>query len=64
VQRVVRSYFDQRDSMEAVSRVELQKRIRTGSVTHARAARSDDAAEWRRDDLMIGRNHGWAGTVR
>jgi rhodanese-related sulfurtransferase/DNA-binding transcriptional ArsR family regulator len=33
VQRVVRSYFDQRDSMEAVSRVELQKRLRTGSVT-------------------------------
>jgi ArsR family transcriptional regulator len=33
VQRVVRGYFDQRDSMEAVSRDELRKRIRAGDVT-------------------------------
>lgn len=33
VQRVVRSYFDERDSMEAISRKELQKRIREGGVT-------------------------------
>jgi ArsR family transcriptional regulator len=33
VQQVVRRYFDQRDSMEAVSRDELRKRIRAGDVT-------------------------------
>ena len=33
VESVVRSYFDRRDSLEAVSRKELQKRIRNGGVT-------------------------------
>jgi ArsR family transcriptional regulator len=33
VQRVVRSYFDERDSMEAVSREELVERSRAGTVT-------------------------------
>jgi rhodanese-related sulfurtransferase/DNA-binding HxlR family transcriptional regulator len=33
VERVVRSYFDQRDSMEAVSRQELVQRARTGLIT-------------------------------
>ncbi len=33
VARVVRSYFDQRDSFEPVSRKELLKRSRTGTVT-------------------------------
>jgi ArsR family transcriptional regulator len=33
VDRMVRTYFDQRDSMEAVTRKELQKRIREGGVT-------------------------------
>lgn len=33
VERVVRSYFNERDSMEAVSRKELLKRIRKGDVT-------------------------------
>jgi rhodanese-related sulfurtransferase/DNA-binding transcriptional ArsR family regulator len=33
VQRVLRTYFDQRDSMEAVTREELLKRMRAGSVT-------------------------------
>lgn len=33
VEGVVRSYFDQRDSLEPVSRKELRKRIREGGVT-------------------------------
>lgn len=33
VERVVRSYFDQRDSFEAVTRQELLKRSRAGTVT-------------------------------
>ena len=33
VERVVRGYFDQRDSFEPVSRKELLKRSRTGAVT-------------------------------
>jgi ArsR family transcriptional regulator len=33
VERVVRGYFDERDSMEAVSREELLKRSRAGTVT-------------------------------
>ena len=33
VERVVRSYFDARDSMEAVSRTELLERSRAGTVT-------------------------------
>lgn len=33
VERVVRSYFDRRDSLEAVSRQELVERARTGLVT-------------------------------
>ena len=33
VERVVRSYFDARDSMEAVSRAELLERSRAGTVT-------------------------------
>lgn len=33
VERVVRGYFDERDSMEAVSREELLKRSRVGTVT-------------------------------
>ncbi len=33
VERVVRSYFDRRDSMEAVSREELLERSRAGTVT-------------------------------
>ena len=33
VERVVRSYFDERDSMEAVSREELLERSRAGTVT-------------------------------
>lgn len=33
VERVVRGYFDQRDSFEAVSRKELLKRSRAGTVT-------------------------------
>ena len=33
VERVVRSYFDKRDSLEAVSREELMERSRTGTVT-------------------------------
>jgi ArsR family transcriptional regulator len=33
VERVVRSYFDQRDSLEAVSREELVERSRAGTVT-------------------------------
>jgi rhodanese-related sulfurtransferase/DNA-binding transcriptional ArsR family regulator len=33
VERVIRSYFDQRDSLEAVSREELMERARTGTVT-------------------------------
>ncbi len=33
VERVVRSYFDQRDSLEPVSRAELMQRLRAGTVT-------------------------------
>ena len=33
VERVVRSYFDERDSLEAVSREELMERSRAGTVT-------------------------------
>jgi ArsR family transcriptional regulator len=33
VHRVVRSYFDSRDSMEAVSRTELMDRLRAGEVS-------------------------------
>lgn len=33
VDRIVRSYFDERDAMEAVSRAELLERARDGSVT-------------------------------
>lgn len=33
VDRVVRSYFDDRDNLEAVSRKELRRRLREGSVT-------------------------------
>jgi rhodanese-related sulfurtransferase/DNA-binding transcriptional ArsR family regulator len=33
VERVIRSYFDKRDSLEAVSREELVARARTGAVT-------------------------------
>ena len=33
VERVVRSYFDQRDSLEPVSRTELIQRLRAGTVT-------------------------------
>jgi len=33
VERVVRSYFDRRDSLEAVSRQELVERARTGLIT-------------------------------
>jgi ArsR family transcriptional regulator len=33
VERVVRSYFDQRDSLEPVSRAELVQRSRAGTVT-------------------------------
>jgi ArsR family transcriptional regulator len=33
VEYVVRRYFDERDSMEAVSRLELLKRSRAGTVT-------------------------------
>ena len=33
VERVVRSYFDQRDSLEPVSRTELMQRLRAGTVT-------------------------------
>jgi ArsR family transcriptional regulator len=33
VERVVRNYFDQRDSLEAVSREELLERSRAGTVT-------------------------------
>jgi rhodanese-related sulfurtransferase/DNA-binding transcriptional ArsR family regulator len=33
VQRVIRSYFDKRDSLEAVSREELVERSRAGTVT-------------------------------
>ena len=33
VGRVVRSYFDQRDSLEPVSRAELMQRLRAGTVT-------------------------------
>lgn len=33
VDRVVRSYFDGRDNLEAVSRKELRRRLREGSVT-------------------------------
>src|SRR6516165_11711219 len=33
VERVVRSYFDQRDSLEPVSRTELVQRSRAGTVT-------------------------------
>ena len=33
VERVVRSYFDERDSLEAVSREELLQRSRAGTVT-------------------------------
>ncbi len=43
-QRVVRSYFDERDSMEAVSRKELQKRIRKGGVTVLDVRPSDEFA--------------------
>jgi rhodanese-related sulfurtransferase/DNA-binding transcriptional ArsR family regulator len=33
VERVVRGYFDQRDSLEPVSRVELMERVKAGLVT-------------------------------
>ncbi|GLI95724.1 ArsR/SmtB family transcription factor [Methylocystis echinoides] len=33
VERIVRSYFDQRDSLEPVSRRELAERLRAGTVT-------------------------------
>ena len=33
VERVVRSYFDERDELEAVSRKELMQRLRAGRVT-------------------------------
>jgi ArsR family transcriptional regulator len=33
VERIVRSYFDDRDSLEPVSRVELAERLRAGTVT-------------------------------
>jgi ArsR family transcriptional regulator len=33
VDRILRSYFDDRDSLEPISRKELQKRLRTGTVT-------------------------------
>jgi rhodanese-related sulfurtransferase/DNA-binding transcriptional ArsR family regulator len=33
VERVIRSYFDKRDSLEAVSRDELMERARSGAVT-------------------------------
>jgi rhodanese-related sulfurtransferase/DNA-binding transcriptional ArsR family regulator len=33
VERVIRSYFDKRDSLEAVSRAELMQRLRAGAVT-------------------------------
>ena len=33
VERVIRSYFDKRDSLEAVSRAELMERARAGAVT-------------------------------
>ena len=38
VERVIRSYFDKRDSLEAVSREELVKRARAGAVTISRRA--------------------------
>jgi ArsR family transcriptional regulator len=33
VERVIRSYFDKRDSLEAISRDELVQRVRAGTVT-------------------------------